>query len=97
MTIRENRDFTAVFPTVWPCTLEIETKRGERKRASVEYFRGHVKNPLTDPEVEDKFRRQVTARMPDRVVDPLLHKLWRLEETGNVKQVIDLLVARKSA
>ena len=94
MTIRENPDFTRVFPGKWPCTLEIETSGGERRRASVEYFKGHVNNPLTDAEVEDKFRRQVAGRMADHVVDPLLKQLWKLERVADIRKVIDLLVAQ---
>lgn len=94
MAIRENPEFTRVFPSVWPCTLEIETTSGERRRASVKYFKGHVKNPLADEEVEDKFRRQVAGRMADRAVEPLLEKLWKLEDVGNIREVIDLLVAQ---
>jgi len=74
--------------------LEIETTSGERRRASVKYFKGHVKNPLADEEVEDKFRRQVAGRMADRAVEPLLEKLWKLEDVGNIREVIDLLVAQ---
>lgn len=94
MTIRENPEFTRLFPAVWPCTLEIETISGERRRASVEYFKGHVKHPLTDEEVEAKFRRQVAGRMADRAIDPLLEKLWKLEDVTNIKEVIDLLIAQ---
>jgi 2-methylcitrate dehydratase len=94
MTIRENPAYTRVFPKEWPCTLEIETTGGERKRASVEYFKGHVNNPLTDAEVEDKFRRQVAGRMADLVVEPLLKQLWRLEHVSDIRKVIDLLVAQ---
>ena len=94
MTIRENPEFTRVFPSVWPCVVEIETTRGERRRASVEYFKGHVKNPLSDEEVEEKFRRQAAGRMAEEVIEPVLQKLWKLEDVANVKEVIDLLVAR---
>jgi 2-methylcitrate dehydratase PrpD len=38
------------------CELEIVLKSGERKTVRVEYHRGHFKNPMTDGEMEEKFR-----------------------------------------
>ena len=39
-----------------PCDLEIVLKSGQRQSIRVEYHRGHWKNPMTDAEVEEKFR-----------------------------------------
>src|SRR5215471_3727887 len=38
------------------CDFELVLKTGERKALRVEYHRGHFKNPMTDAELEEKFR-----------------------------------------
>jgi 2-methylcitrate dehydratase PrpD len=75
--------------------VEVETSRGERRRAEVEYFKGHVANPLSNEELEQKFREQAEARMARHVLQPLMEKLWALESVSDIKELIDLLVARR--
>ena len=38
------------------CDMEIVLKSGRRENVRVEYHRGHWKNPMTDAELEEKFR-----------------------------------------
>src|SRR5262249_12732543 len=38
------------------CELEVVLRSGARKMVRVEYPRGHFKNPMTDSEMEEKFR-----------------------------------------
>src|SRR5258708_30462611 len=38
------------------CEFEIIRKSGERRTVLVEYHRGHFSNPMTDRDMEDKFR-----------------------------------------
>jgi len=61
------------------CDLEIVLKSGQRKSVRVEYHRGHWKNPMTDAEVEEKFRSLARAQLPAAQTDSLLRQLWRLE------------------
>jgi len=74
------------------CELEIVLKSGARKTVRVEYHRGHFKNPMTDAEMEEKFRLMAQKQLsPDRL-DNLLRLLWGIE---NVPQVSTLIAATK--
>jgi 2-methylcitrate dehydratase len=74
------------------CELEIVLKSGARKTVRVEYHRGHFKNPMTDAEMEEKFRLLAQKHLsPDRV-DNLLRLLWRIE---SLPQVSTLIAATK--
>src|SRR5260370_18040809 len=55
-----------------PCDLEIVLKSGQRKTVRVEYHRGHWKNPMTDAEIEEKFRTLAPRQLPAPPTDPLL-------------------------
>jgi 2-methylcitrate dehydratase len=70
------------------CELELLLKSGERKRVRVEYHRGHFKNPMTDAEMEEKFRSLAHKQLSASRVDNLLHLLWRLESLPEVSTLI---------
>jgi 2-methylcitrate dehydratase len=61
------------------CDFEIVLKSGERKAVRVEYHRGHPKNPMTDAEMEEKFRSLARRHLPADRTDALLRQLWALE------------------
>ncbi len=72
------------------CELEVVLKSGARKTVRVEYHRGHFKNPMTDAEMEEKFRLLAGKHLPAARVDNLLRLLWGIE---NVPQVSTLIAA----
>ena len=70
------------------CELEIVLKSGERKTVRVEYHRGHFKNPMTDGEMEEKFRSMAQKHLSADRVDSLLRQLWALESVPKVGELI---------
>jgi 2-methylcitrate dehydratase len=61
------------------CDLEVVLKSGQRKSVRVEYHRGHWKNPMTDAEVEEKFRSLARRQLGPAQTDDLLRQLWTLD------------------
>jgi 2-methylcitrate dehydratase len=59
--------------------------------AEVPYHRGHYKNPMTDQEVEAKFRKLAAEWLTSRQVDALLDRLWNLEQVRDIGDVIRLV------
>jgi 2-methylcitrate dehydratase len=72
------------------CELEVVLKSGARKTVRVEYHRGHFKNPMTDAEMEEKFRLMAQKHLGADRVDNLLRLLWGIE---NVPQASALIAA----
>ncbi len=93
MTLQERPEFTKKFPSSWPCRIEIKTKSGVVKSAELEYFLGHVKNPLSDDQVEGKFRSLSAGVFDVKRMDSILDKLWNLEQVSDIGEVISLLQA----
>jgi 2-methylcitrate dehydratase len=71
-----------------PCDLEIVLKSGQRKNVRVEYHRGHWKNPMTDAEVEEKFRALARRQLPAAQTDTLLRQLWALDSLPQAGELI---------
>ena len=74
------------------CELEIVLRSGARKTVRVEYHRGHFKNPMTDGEMEEKFRLMAQKHMRTDRLDNLLRILWAVE---NEPQASTLIAASK--
>lgn len=70
------------------CELEVVLKSGTRKTVRVEYHRGHFKNPMTDAEMEEKFRLMAQKHLPADRVDNLLRMVWSIENEPQVSNVI---------
>lgn len=70
------------------CELEIILKSGERKTVRVEYHRGHFKNPMTDAEMEEKFRLMAQKYLSVDRVDNLLRLLWGIDSEPQVSTII---------
>lgn len=71
--------------------VEVQTTSGERYRAEVPYHRGHWKNPMTDQEVEAKFRSLAQGLLTPAQTDTLLDRLWHLEQIDDISEVIRLV------
>jgi 2-methylcitrate dehydratase len=61
---------------------------GARKSVRVKYHRGHFKNPMTDAEMEEKFRLMAEKQLPADRIDNLLRLLWGIENVPQVSTVI---------
>jgi 2-methylcitrate dehydratase len=70
------------------CELEVVLKSGARQTFRVEYHRGHFKNPMTDAEMEEKFRLMAQKHLSADRVDNLLRLLWGIESVPQVSAVI---------
>jgi 2-methylcitrate dehydratase len=70
------------------CELEVVLKSGARKTVRVEYHRGHFKNPMTDAELEDKFRLMAQKLLSTERVDNLLRLLRNIENEPQLGPLI---------
>lgn len=71
--------------------VEVLTTAGQRYTAEVPYHRGHWKNPMSDQEVEEKFRSLAHDVLTPVQTNTLLERLWHLEEVDDIGQVIRLI------
>ena len=86
-TIREAADLNRGYPEGIPNRLTLHMKDGRVYKKTVKYPRGHAGNPMTDEEVEAKFRALVEGVIPTRVQDRLLRQAWTLDRSRRVADV----------
>ena len=77
-------------PEAMLCDVEVVTNAGQKFSAEVPYHKGHYLNPMTDAEVEAKFRSLAKDLLTPQQTDQLLDRLWRLEEVEDIREVLRL-------
>lgn len=90
--VHEDPECTAAYPDANPFKIELTTKPSVRYFAEIRYGKGHPKNPMSDSEVEAKFRRLAEPVLISKKIDSILDRLWHLEEVVDLREVLGLFV-----
>jgi 2-methylcitrate dehydratase len=77
-------------PEAMLCNIDLRMRGGQTYTSEVAHFRGHHLNPMTDAEVEAKFRSLAKDLLSPGQTDELLAKLWKLEEVEDIGEVLRL-------
>lgn len=80
------------MPHAMLCDLKLVTKSGMTHAAVVEYHKGHWKNPMSDAEVEAKFRGLARNVLVPAQSDRLLENLWEVEDLADAGEIVRLTV-----
>lgn len=78
---------------LWPSVVGIELADGRRSRQEAGPPKGHPFNPLSDAELEAKFRRLSAPVLDEAGTRRLLDSLWALPELADINVVTDQLRA----
>ena len=88
--IEESEEANLRVPEAMLCYMDVVMKSGEKYSSEVPYHKGHYKNPMTDEEVEFKFRSLVKDLLSPAQTDELLTRLWDLENIDDIGEVMRL-------
>jgi 2-methylcitrate dehydratase len=80
VVIYRDPELTARYPEGIPNRLEVATWDGYTHTREVTYPRGHARNPMTDEEVEAKFRHLAAGVLADTQVEAVIERVAHLEE-----------------
>jgi len=75
--------------------LEVKTKRGEKHSIRVFHHKGHPKNPMSDKEVEQKFRNLSRGVLSSVKVDGILDQIWNLERVKDLGKFVEMFAFSK--
>ncbi len=92
-TIAEAADLNRGYPDGIPNRLKLRMKDGKVYEKTVRYPRGHAGNPMTDQEVERKFRTLARGVLSSRQQDQLLKQLWSLDKMRDVRKLWSFAVS----
>jgi 2-methylcitrate dehydratase len=89
--VHRNAELSARYPAGIPNRLVVTLADGRRLERLVEFPRGHAKNPLSDADLEGKFRRLVEPRYGKERANRLLQTCWDLEKLPAAGELVNLL------
>jgi 2-methylcitrate dehydratase len=75
-----------------PTEVEIATVDGATYRHRVEHPKGHVLNPMTDEELEEKFRGMSSRFMNDAQLRRVINKVRQLDRLNDIGELMKILV-----
>ena len=93
-TVPEWRDDPPWAHDQAPTTVEVTTVDGEVIHAGVEYFKGHPLHPLSDDELEDKFRQFARRQMGETQIGEALDAIQGIERLEDITDLAETLVVR---
>jgi 2-methylcitrate dehydratase len=86
-SIVEAKDLNKGYPDGIPNRLTLTMRDGKTYKKTVKYPRGHAGNPMSDSEVERKFRTLATGVISTKLQDRLLAQMWSLDRAKTVKDL----------
>jgi 2-methylcitrate dehydratase len=95
--VAENHEFTRRFPQELCSQIEVTTRSGQRFTERAEYPKGHTRNPMTDADVETKFRDLALDVLGAERVSAALQALWCLDDGRRAGAALDLLTRSDGA
>src|SRR5262244_106232 len=93
--VTESPELTRRFPRELPSQIDVTTRSGRRYTERAEYPKGHAENPMTDADVEAKFRDLSEDVLGRARAASALETLWRLDEVTRMGAVVDLFTFKR--
>ena len=94
MNAEEDPEYTRRYPEEINCRIEVATASGKQLAAHTAHPKGHPRNPMTDAEIDAKFRSQSAELLTVQQSDRALNLLWSLEDQPNLGELFDALVVQ---
>jgi 2-methylcitrate dehydratase len=79
-----------VFPALQRADVEVLTTDGRTFSTRLDFPKGDPRNPLTDAEIEAKFRALAAPVMTEEASGRLMDAVWNLEELASVTELMEL-------
>jgi 2-methylcitrate dehydratase len=94
--VAENPELTRRFPGELPSQIDVTTRAGVRFTERAEYPKGHARNPMTDGDIESKFRDLADDVLGGAQAARALDALWRLDEAPGIGTIVDLFTPQST-
>jgi len=72
--------------------VEITTKKGQKYICQVLHPKGHPMNPMTDADVEEKFRSMAGKLMGEQQMSRIIDTIYNLDKLDDIGELVKLLV-----
>ena len=91
--VNASADLSALYPQSAPSRVRVRMESGDVLTGEVRYPKGHARNPLSDAELNIKFRRIFKEQGRAAQGEAALQALWAFDKAKDVGGVLSLLRA----
>lgn len=91
MTLIEEPQFTDLYPAEYNCRITVTSRSGRTETAHASWPRGHRSNPMSDAELETKFRSFAGPSLPAGQCSQTVETLRRLDELPDLEALFNSL------
>jgi 2-methylcitrate dehydratase len=88
--VKADAELNRRYPEGIPNRIRIQTKSGKVLEHEVIFPRGHARNPMTDAEVEQKFRALAEPLLSAARIAEILERCWHLEKQAEIGPLLRL-------
>jgi 2-methylcitrate dehydratase PrpD len=74
--------------------IEVELSDGRRLSKFVEQSLGNIHRPLTDAQLDEKFRDQALLVLPAREIETAIQQCWQIDQLDDVGELVKTTVPR---
>jgi 2-methylcitrate dehydratase len=87
--ISAREDLSALWPNPPRSEVTIELTSGETIEFATEWALGHWRNPMTDEQLTEKFRKMAARYVPEAEAASLESALWKLAALDSVREITE--------
>ena len=84
-------EFAGRYPLAMPTRITVRTKAGNSYVQQVDHPLGHPKHPMSDHEIEAKFRRLAIGKLGRARISQVTDLVWKLDQLKEVNRLMPLL------
>ena len=88
----EDPEYSRLYPGQTNCRIEIAAAEGKVLTAHSSYPKGHPRNPMSNDEINAKFRSLATELITPQQCERAMNLLWTMEEQPNLGELFEALV-----
>jgi 2-methylcitrate dehydratase len=86
-----DEEFVNRYPAAMPTRITIRTREGKAYTKQKDLPLGHPGNPMSDREVEAKFRSLVRRRLGRARTERLIQSVWQLDRLNDIGTLMPLM------
>ena len=93
----EQEEFVGWYPEGLPTRVTVRTASGNEYVKQIDFPQGHPRNPMSDREVEEKFRNLAARRLDRSKAGNVIDLVWKLHTLKDVGLLMPLLTVSAKA
>ncbi|MES4785557.1 MAG: MmgE/PrpD family protein, partial [Nitrospiraceae bacterium] len=87
----EQPEFIGKYPQIMSTRITVRTETGKEYMKQVDFPLGHPKNPMSDREVEEKFRSLAEGKLGRVKTGKVIDLVWTLDRLEDIGALMPLL------